>query len=472
MAGESLRWWVGILLFVGAIVSTQSMQDECAVEIYEKIFKPALGQIKNPYVLVEFFASWSPPSKEFKPHYDRVACMFNEPDPVHANEVFVTKVDCALESNKMLCARFDIQSYPTLYWGPSEVVASGSAFSKEDSGLQSVSGSAVSTAEDLLQWINKRLNKKYSLTDAKPEPEIHKPILEMKQSPGVYGIWKNPATLHDVEEATAQAFSYMMDEKMMRSSSRGSFIQFMHLLERHHPSERCRKGSAKILQNLVEFWPLRQPPRSVLKKQQLCGPGLPRGFWDSCDGVGRGYSCGLWMLFHSLTVRVEDFEGSFALTAIEAFVDDFYKCDHCRNQFRNMTSRITHESTSTKKDVVLWLWRTHNKVTELVAREESRVKGHSPRKLWPPENECPPCRDIPNGDSEWDEEAVYYFLLEFYGLKGAELQYRYSKVVTSEKSVVVPYWAAVSIGLASLGCAMATCYSRVHKLKFKLAKGS
>lgn len=106
-------------------------------------------------------------------------------------------------------------------------------------------------------------------------------------------------------------------------------------------------------------------------------------------------------------------------------------------------------------------------VTELVAREESRVKGHSPRKLWPPENECPPCRDIPNGDSEWDEEAVYYFLLEFYGLKGAELQYRYSKVVTSEKSVVVPYWAAVSIGLASLGCAMATCYSRVHKLKFK-----
>lgn len=63
------------------------------------------------------------------------------------------------QSNKMLCARFDIQSYPTLYWGPSEVVASGSAFSKEDSGLQSVSGSAVSTAEDLLQWINKRLNK-------------------------------------------------------------------------------------------------------------------------------------------------------------------------------------------------------------------------------------------------------------------------------------------------------------------------
>ena len=45
------------------------------------------------------------------------------------------------------------------------------------------------------------------------------------------------------------------------------------------------------------------------------------------------------MLFHTLTVRVEDFEGSFAITAIEAFVDDFYKCDHCRAHFRNITNR-------------------------------------------------------------------------------------------------------------------------------------
>lgn len=57
------------------------------------------------------------------------------------------------------------------------------------------------------------------------------------------------------------------------------------------------------------------------------------------------------MLLHSLTVRVEDFEGSFAITAIEAFVDDFYKCDHCRDQFRNITSRCVNSSVSS--DLVL-----------------------------------------------------------------------------------------------------------------------
>lgn len=42
---------------------------------------------------------------------------------------------------------------------------------------------------------------------------------------------------------------------------------------------RCRKGSAKLLENLAEWWPLRQPPANALREQQLCGPDLPRGFW-------------------------------------------------------------------------------------------------------------------------------------------------------------------------------------------------
>ena len=42
---------------------------------------------------------------------------------------------------------------------------------------------------------------------------------------------------------------------------------------------RCRKGSAKILENLAEWWPIRQAPANILREQQLCGPGLPRGYW-------------------------------------------------------------------------------------------------------------------------------------------------------------------------------------------------
>jgi len=50
--------WVGVLLVLGVIVSVHGMQEECAVEIYDMIFKPTLGQLKTPYAMVEFFVSW------------------------------------------------------------------------------------------------------------------------------------------------------------------------------------------------------------------------------------------------------------------------------------------------------------------------------------------------------------------------------------------------------------------------------
>ena len=106
-------------------------------------------------------------------------------------------------------------------------------------------------------------------------------------------------------------------------------------------------------------------------------------------------------------------------------------------------------------------------VTEIVAREESKLLGQSSRKLWPPENECPACRDSPNEDSDWDDETVYIFLLEFYGLRGGEVAAHHSKTVTTSNPVAMPYWSVFGMVLASCGFVVAICYSRANKLKFK-----
>lgn len=477
MAMGWVRFWVGLALWLGAVGVAQGVwplpdaAQECSVDLYDRIFTPSLSQMKIPFALVQFFASWLPACQDYKPHYERVACLFNHPGAVHEDEVFVTKVDCAIESNKALCERFNVQSYPTMYLGPPEILASGSWATKGKKGLDSVEGKDVVTADDLLEWVNKHINKRYSLIDKRPEDQSNEAETEAeteaeavpaKQHPV---LWQIPGTLEDVEEATAHAFAYMMDEKRMQPSSRASFIQFIHLLERHHPSQRCREGSLKVLHNLPEWWPPRQAPANALKEQQLCGPGLPRGFWETCDGEGREYNCGLWLLLHSLTVQVEDFESSFAIAAINAFVSDFYQCDHCHDHFLNTTARNSADSIATKKDVVLWLWRTHNKVTEVVAQEEFRVKGNSSRKLWPLEKECPACRDS-SGDVDlaWDDDAVYFYLSDFY----TPVPRRgHSEVVTVEKPVGVPYWAALSIAIASCGFTFATLYMRAYTLKLK-----
>jgi len=47
-----------LLLLLGAgFGSAQRLHEDCSVELYGRIFKASLGQMKIPYALVQFFSS-------------------------------------------------------------------------------------------------------------------------------------------------------------------------------------------------------------------------------------------------------------------------------------------------------------------------------------------------------------------------------------------------------------------------------
>lgn len=50
-------------------------------------------------------------------------------------------------------------------------------------------------------------------------------------------------------------------------------------------------------------------------------------------------SCGLWVLLHSLSVRVGDGESQTAFTDICNFIHNFFRCDECRQHFYEMCSK-------------------------------------------------------------------------------------------------------------------------------------
>jgi len=110
-------------------------------------------------------------------------------------------------------------------------------------------------------------------------------------------------------------------------------------------------------------------------------------------------------------------------------------------------------------------------VTEVVAQEEYKVTGNSTRKLWPLEEECPACRDSSDNVLGWDEEAVYYYLIDFYrafpqdGEQGED--HRLSETEAVEKSVGMPYWAAGSIAIATCGFGFAKFYLHAFTQKYK-----
>ena len=109
---------------------------------------------------------------------------------------------------------------------------------------------------------------------------------------------------------------------------------------------------------------------------------------------------------------------------------------------------------------------TTSQITEVVALEEFKVKGNSTRKLWPLEKECPACRDSSEDAVAWDNDAVFFYLMDFYTPKLQTENLR-SELVTVEKPVGVPYWAAAGIAIASCGFTFATLYMRAYTLKFK-----
>lgn len=289
--------------------------------------------------------------------------------------------------------------------------------------------------------------------------------------------------IYDVEEATSTAFGIICMHKMIKAETRASLIKFLQLLVAHHPSKRCRKGSGDILVNFDDMYPseiwstnntqsISDGKEKGLQNMQICGKEVPRGYWMFCRGSSnqtRGFSCGLWVLLHSLSVRVEDVESQMAFTAICDFIHNFFVCEECRQHFYGMCSSVSNPFKSAR-DFVLWLWEAHNKVNKRLMKEEASLETGDPKfpkTIWPPKQLCSSCylsKSSKNGQIEWDNDEVFKFLVSYYGrtlvtlYKGKELlgdsesnKAPNEDLAATTNAIVVPIGAALAIAVASCG---------------------
>ena len=168
----------------------------------------------------------------------------------------------------------------------------------------------------------------------------------------------------------------------------------------------------------------------------------PTKTWSlSCTkGVdGMGYTCGLWQLFHIMSVGLVEYNlmissnddtvlSSLSISTTEAaetlrnFVEHFFACDVCRFNFLkdydNCAHDRCHRLTSTEMNTdqwiqfPLWLFETHNAVNvrlqdERLAKQVDKEKKEKINVEWPSRDACPVCWLDHGG---WDDEAVYKYL--------------------------------------------------------------
>lgn len=102
------------------------------------------------------------------------------------------------------------------------------------------------------------------------------------------------------------------------------------------------------------------------------------------------------------------------LIAITGYMKHFFGCSYCSKHFTSMAASIDTEVTS-PKELVLWLWRSHNKVNKRLHGDASEDPKH-PKVPFPPKSACSACYRSQDGpDPQFDEEAVFTYLLKLYG---------------------------------------------------------
>ncbi|PKA56941.1 Sulfhydryl oxidase 1 [Apostasia shenzhenica] len=458
-----------------------------AVDLNSSSFDNVLNESPASFAIVEFFAHWCPACRNYKPHYEKVARLFNGPNAVHPGIILMARVDCAKKMNTNLCNKFSVGHYPMLLWGPPHKFTLGGWDSKQEkSEIQSIDDGR--TAERLLNWINKRIGSSFSLDDDKFENENTLPWNASDPE-------QIARAIYDVEEATAQAFDIIVDNKRIRKETRVAFIKFFQLLVAHHPSRRCRKGTAGILVNFDDLWPSDYSNNSregSLSHMQdgarsfsICGKEVPRGYWIFCRGSRnetRGFSCGLWVLLHSLSVRAGDGEAQQTFITICDFIHNFFMCEECRRHFHEMCSSVSTPFETTRA-FVLWLWRSHNKVNERLIKVEKELRTEDPRYpkiIWPPKQLCESCSNSTSNQSggmmpEWNEDEVFKFLVAYYGstiissykdetiTSSRKDESVVDDVITSNHAVAVPVGAALAIALASCTFGALACFWRTQQ---------
>ncbi|GLV42737.1 Quiescin sulfhydryl oxidase 1 [Carabus blaptoides fortunei] len=141
--------------------------------------------------------------------------------------------------------------------------------------------------------------------------------------------------------------------------------------------------------------------------------------WLGCSGSTgkyRGYPCGMWTMFHYLTVNAadqnmnrENAKPREVLEAMHAYIKNFFGCADCSKHFQAMAKKNDLQSVSELNSSIIWLWIAHNEVNKRLAGDATEDPEH-PKIQFPSQQHCPKCRD---GD-KWNLTEVLQYLRHMY----------------------------------------------------------
>lgn len=138
--------------------------------------------------------------------------------------------------------------------------------------------------------------------------------------------------------------------------------------------------------------------------------------WLSCRGSSpekRGYPCGLWKMFHYLTVNAAEDSNAKprdVLDAMLGYVKNFFGCADCSRHFQEMAVDKDLNGVSSLDSSILWLWMAHNTVNKRLAGDATEDPEY-PKVQFPSIERCLACRTT---DTTWNYPEVLNYIKHMY----------------------------------------------------------
>lgn len=395
---------------------------------------PTLANSTAQYVMVDFYAPWCPHCQHFAPEFERLALsILRQPaEP----RILAATVDCVRYAST--CSEWGVDSFPTLLWGRRI-----DWLDKAVQRLQPIEPNSA-TAEGVADWIN--VHVPIHLDPASISRQEVVQLFHWQATNSSAGDALQPHMLTvdawDIQLSTAllihetlarHAFSvHGTSQDAGHIAMEGpirALLDLLNLLSQRFPEQHiagdeatgdapmastpCRDSLRRLSEQLSSNWTklgqhmeLLQggemfmiDPTELESRWRLCGTewGEYSGrSWRSCRGTWpgkRGFTCGLWSLFHTVVARGDDTTALHDTNTIRAVIEHLFDCRECREHFLQLP---WNESDSlTRRSAQLWWWNAHNLVNQRVQQLEQQFQDGDPgfpKVQWPPAAQCTACR--------------------------------------------------------------------------------
>ncbi|KAJ0402046.1 hypothetical protein ATCC90586_010194 [Pythium insidiosum] len=343
----------------------------------------------NEVWLVDFYAPWCPHCRDFAPELEKIATFYAASATVH-----VGAVDCTKNSD--VCNKENIMAYPTLrlFHVPK---ANGVMQKMSFAGRKNLK-SVVMWAESALSTVDVSSGMSVTNLDEQLELVRSDPAVDGHGLPQERSAQMKYSHLQDAGSAAVFTLenSLFIGTNVLEGDRLHAALKWVESLAATFPLETNRKVFRDLAAAMKkrESWSQSAWTSLIIKWKAVAKESTypktllvydEEAAWAHCTT----YTCGLWTLFHSMSVVAGSpscpLKPSEVAAAIRLFVMHFFGCQECVKHFlvANPPSRIDELAQSDaagNQALMLWLWKMHNKVNKVTR------KG-----FWPSIQSCPVC---------------------------------------------------------------------------------